>query len=163
MAVAARQSLRWVWIAAAVGLLHAGFSVYWAVGGGWLLDTVGEWAVDLRRSSPVAAAAGLGVIALVKAAASVAPVTVAYGRLAPPRLWRALSWVGGVGLALYGGMNTLLSNAVLIGLLGSGDYNRTAMVGHAWLWDPLFLLWGSALLIHLWLSRQEGRTSYSTA
>lgn len=144
----------WVWVAAVAGLIHAGFSGYWATGGLWLLDTVGQWAVDLRNSSPVGSAVGLAVIALVKAAAALVPVAVAYDRACRPRVWRATTWVGATALVLYGGVNTLVSNAVLVGIIGSGSYDRAAMVGHAWLWDPLFLLWGAALLVHLWLSRQ---------
>lgn len=156
------RALAWVWVAAAAGLLHAGFSAYWAAGGGLLLDTVGEWAVELRDSAPGAAAAGLGAIALLKAIAAVLPVAVAYGRIPRPAVWRVLSWLGAVGLVLYGGANTVISNMVLAGVLGSGDHNRAAMVGHAWLWDPLFLVWGGSLLIHLWRSRR-GRADASAA
>ena len=70
-----------------LGLTHAGFSAYWALGGRWLLGTVGEWAVRMA--------------------------------------------------------------------LGGG-YDRAAMIGHVALWDPLFALWGLALLSSLWLSRRVG-------
>jgi hypothetical protein len=142
-----------VWVAAVLGLVHAAFSVYWAVGGSWLLATVGQWAVDLRASSPASASTGLGVVALIKAAAALIPVAVARGRFPLPRLWRAISWIGSVGLVLYGGANTLVSNLVLLGVMGDSAFDRAAMIGHAWLWDPLFLLWGGALLVHLILSR----------
>ena len=59
-----------VWTACAAGVVHALFSLYWALGGSWLLDTVGA-----------------------------------------------------------------------------------ALAGHSWLWDPLFLLWGLALLGYLLLSK----------
>ena len=44
-----------LWLAAVVGVLHGLFSLYWALGGRWLLDTVGAWAVDLADDAPVAA------------------------------------------------------------------------------------------------------------
>jgi hypothetical protein len=150
---AAGRSLPWVWVAAVLGLVHAAFSAYWALGGQWLLDTVGHWAVDLRASSPRSAGTGLGLIALVKVAAALIPVAVTRGRFPLPRLWRVVSWIGSIGLILYGGANTLVSNLVLLGVMGDGAFDRAAMIGHAWLWDPLFLLWGLALLIHLVLSR----------
>lgn len=147
-----RASRTWLWVACLAGLVHAASSAYWAAGGEWLLDTVGQWAVDLRRSAPVAAAWGLAGIAVVKTVAALVPVAVGRGWLRPVRLWRGLSWAGGTGLVVYGGVNVVVSNAVLL-LREPGSYDRAAMVGHAWLWDPLFLLWGAALLAHLWLSR----------
>ncbi len=35
-------------LAMVAGLLHAAPSLYWALGGTWLLETVGQFAVDLR-------------------------------------------------------------------------------------------------------------------
>jgi hypothetical protein len=134
---------------------HAGFSLYWAAGGQRLLSTVGQWAVDLSDGSRLAAGAGLGVIALVKLLAAVIPVGVAYGRVPGRRLWRGVSWVGGLLLVAYGGVNVVVSNAVLMGAIRpEGGYDADAMTGHAYLWDPLFLLWGSALVLSLWLSRK---------
>ncbi|TNC17030.1 DUF3995 domain-containing protein [Georgenia sp. 311] len=157
-----RTARAWLWVACAVGLVHAAASAYWAAGGEWLLDTVGQWAVDLRSSQPVAAAWGLAGIALAKAVAALVPVAVERGRLRPARVWRALCWAGGAGLVVYGGVNVVVSNAVLL-TAEPGSYDRAAMVGHAWLWDPLFLLWGAALLASLWLSRsvERGRTTTS--
>lgn len=39
-------------VAGAAGVLHAGASSYWALGGQWLLATVGRWAVDLSAEAP---------------------------------------------------------------------------------------------------------------
>jgi hypothetical protein len=154
----ARLSRAAVWAAAAFGLVHAAFSAYWALGGDWLLRTVGAWAVGLRDDSPTAAALGLGAIAGVKAVAAVVPVLVAYGRLPWPRLWRAISWVGGCFLVLYGGLNVVVSGAVLAGVITpDGGFDRPAMIGHAFLWDPLFALWGAALVVSLVLSRRAAR------
>ena len=50
---------RLLFAAAAAGLVHAGFSLYWAFGGRRLLGTVGQWLVDLARARPVAAGAVL--------------------------------------------------------------------------------------------------------
>ena len=150
-----------VWVAAAVGVVHAGFSSYWATGGRWLLSTVGQWAVDLSDRSPVAAGAGLGIVALVKLLAAVVPVAVAYGQVPRPALWRGVSWVGGLLLVVYGGLNVVVSNAVLLGAVRpEGGYDADAMRGHAHLWDPLFLLWGSALVLSLWFSRGCARRGW---
>ena len=64
-------------------------------------------------------------MALVKAAAAVIPALVAYERVPSPRVWRAISWVGAVGLVLYGGANVVVSGAVLAGLVDAdGDMTR---------------------------------------
>lgn len=53
---------------AAAGVVHTGFSLYWALGGRWLLPTVGEWAVDAVREAPVASTLLLLAVAAVKGA-----------------------------------------------------------------------------------------------
>lgn len=151
-------SRRLLTAAAVVGLVHAAFSAYWAAGGRWLLDTVGQWAVDLADRSPVVTALGLGAVAVAKAAGAVVPVLVEAGRIGARRLWRALSWAGGTALLLYGGANTLIAWLVLGGVLTpEGGYDHRAMVGHAALWDPLFLAWGVLLVAGLTLSRGTPR------
>ena len=145
-----------VWLACIAGTVHAGFSLYWALGGQWLLATVGQWAVQLSVEAPLEAGLWLGVVAVVKLLAATIPVAVAYGRMPRQRLWRAVSWAGGLLLVVYGGVNMLVSGAVLGGVVRpAGGYDLIAMIGHAWLWDPLFFLWGIALLLSLWYSRRS--------
>ncbi|BDP42393.1 hypothetical protein DAETH_23620 [Deinococcus aetherius] len=148
-----RVALSPLQLACVLGLIHAAFSLYWALGGRWLLETVGQGPRELLKSGPLSVGASLGLIALFKAAAAILPVLNGQDRLPWPKLWRGISWVGGVFLILYGGVNTLVAWGVLSGLVASPGYNRSAMLGHAALWDPLFLLWGAALVLHLWLSR----------
>ena len=152
-----------VWVAGAAGLVHATASRYWALGGRWLLATVGQWAVDLSARAPLRAGIILGLVALVKLLAATVPIGVAYGKVPWRGFWRTISWVGSVLLVVYGGVNTVVSAAVIGGLIRSdGGYDINAMRGHAFLWDPLFLLWGSALVLSLWLSRQGQTTEGDT-
>lgn len=157
--------MTWLRLAALLGLVHAAFSAWWAVGGTWLLDTVGDWAVDLQAERPVAAGAGLGAIAAVKAAGALLPPLVERrrGRVGTrAATWsrtavRSLSWPGGVVLVAYGGLNTVVAWLVLGGVVVPDDgYDRAAMLGHAALWDPLFLAWGLALLLGLRATRTRG-------
>lgn len=146
-----------VWVAGAAGAVHAGFSLYWALGGRWLLSSVGPWAVDLARRAPLAAGAALGVVAVVKLAAAAVPIAAVHGRVSRQTWWRAVSWAGGLFLVAYGGINTAVALAVLAGAITpAGGYDVDAMRGHAYLWDPLFLVWGGALVLALWLSRRRG-------
>ena len=140
--------------AAAVGLVHAGFTIYWAVGGRWLLRTVGSWAVELVDDRPGVAGAVLGVVAVLKISGSLVPVLVEAGRVGGRRRWRALEWAGAVVLLGYGLLNVVVAWAVLGGLVTSADgYDRSAELGHAALWDPLFLLWGLLLAAGLATTR----------
>lgn len=135
-----------VLVAAAAGLVHAGFSAYWALGGTWLLSTIGAIAVEFANRAPLESGLMLGAVAVAKALAALIPVAVDAQRMPWPRVWRAISWVGGGGLVLYALVNIVVSGAVLLGVLvPDGGYDRDAMIGHALLWDPLFLIWGLAL------------------
>jgi hypothetical protein len=58
-------------------------------------------------------------------------------------------------MVVYGGVSSGVSSAVLAGWIHSkSGYNHDAMVGHAYLWDPLFFLWGCALVGSLALTRK---------
>jgi hypothetical protein len=153
-----------VWTAAVAGTLHALASLSWALGSRWLLGTVGRWAVDLADARPLLSALGLGAIGLAKLVAALVPLLVAHGRMPWPRVWRGISWAGGLVLVLYGGVNTVVAQLVLAGAVRpDGGYDRVAMVGHAWLWDPLFLLWGGALVSWLVLSRRPAPRTRAAA
>src|SRR5690625_6933675 len=64
-----------IWFVAAgvFGTVHGLFSLYWASGGRWLLDTVGEWAIDLAESGNRAVLLGLGVLGVLKVLAAWLP------------------------------------------------------------------------------------------
>ena len=47
--------------------------------------------------------------------------------------------------------------AVLTGLINVVGTDRLGLMGHAFLWDPLFALWGIALAAGLVLSRSSSR------
>jgi hypothetical protein len=142
--------------AAGVGLVHAGFSLYWALGGRRLLPTVGEWAVVYTREAPLPAALVLLVVTAVKGVVALAPAIAVRRAGVLPRSWWLLGWLAAVVLVGYGGVNTVVAWLVLGGAVESADgYDRAAMVGHAYLWDPLFLVWGLLLGAGLWVSRRS--------
>lgn len=127
-----RPATRLVWIAASAGTLHAAFSLYWALGGTWLLDTVGDWAVRLTADEPLLAGIGLAGLASAKLLAAWIPVLVDGGHIGARALWRRVSWIGGLGLIAYGGVNTIVALVVVAGLVQpDGGYDDAAMLGHA--------------------------------
>ncbi|MEP7091237.1 MAG: DUF3995 domain-containing protein [Nocardioidaceae bacterium] len=151
---------RWLQAAAVAGGLHAAFSLYWALGGRRLLGTVGQWAVHLVDDQPVRAGLVLAVVAVVKALGAALPLVWAAGRLRPVRPWRWLFTAGAVVLVAYGSLNVVVSWGVLTGLITTPDgYDRAAQLGHAALWDPLFLLWGVCLATGLWRHGQFAERS----
>lgn len=135
-------------VAALAGILHGAASIYWGLGGQWLLETVGDQVTGQF--------AGFGwviiVVGLVKVAFALSPL------LLDGRWWRLFHWCGAAVLVAWGGLNTVVINLVLAGVLPRGeDFDYAAMTGHGWLWDPLFLLWGLALAVGLWATRRPRR------
>lgn len=144
----------WLVIAMAAGLVHAGFSVYWGIGGSWLVDTVGQ-----QMTGTFADMRWLVVfVGLAKAACAVAPyVLLRAGRLSHgPSRW--ISWAGAEALVSWGGAGTIVGNLVLAGVITpDGGYDVAGQIGQAFLWDPLFLVWGLALMGGLMAHRREAR------
>jgi hypothetical protein len=152
--------------AAVAGLTHAGFSLYWALGGRWLLPTVGQWAVTSAREAPVAAGLLLIIIAALKCAVAIIPLMASRRPIPRPGAWRAFAWLAAIVLTGYGALNSIVAWLVLCGALRpQGGFDRQAMIGHAYLWDPLFLVWGillgAGLLIGGSDRRKRARASVS--
>ena len=129
-------------VAAVVGLIHGMVSVYWGVGGELLLGTIGDIAdrfADLRWV--------LIIVGVVKIVAALVPLIVVRQRGRLGR-WRLPVAVGAVVLVIYGLLNTVTASLLWTRVLPRpGDYDEVATLGHALLWDPLFALWGAALLV----------------
>lgn len=136
-------------VAAVAGLLHAAWSGYWAAGGNALLDTLGQQLVTAFADRRWL----LWPVTALKALVAVLPLI--FDRRGWPPLTRALAWLAAAVLIVWGGMNTVVGNLVLTGVMDpAGGYDREAMIGHARLWDPLFLIWGVALAVGLASTRR---------
>ncbi len=89
-------------------------------------------------------------VALVKAVGAFGPVWLSTHGWPWARLTRLTVWLASFVLIGWGGLNTIVGNMVLFGLIRPTDgFDRPVMIGHAWIWDPLFLLWGISLLTGL--------------
>ena len=131
-----------------VGLAYAGISMYWGLGGTWLLDTVGGSLAAGGRSGSAGVMAAVWGAAGLKVIAAVLPVLAA-GRAAASgpvpwrRLLRVLAWAEAMILTLYGLVLTTVGLLVQTGLIRAGaNADHRALAWHAYLWDPWFLLWG---------------------
>lgn len=146
-----------LWVAAILGTLHAASSIYWAFGGQWLLETVGQWAVEAAQKGSLLVFAGLFLIGVLKLMAAWIPLLAQTGRIPGRSFWRVLSWVGGPALILYGGAHAIAGASVLAGWIESDVTDRDGLIGHAFIWGPHFALWGLALTAALLCSRLRHR------
>ena len=149
-------------IAAGLGAASAAMSVYWALGGTALLDTIGGEIERWGRERSAGLIATLWLITGAKLVAAVAPlvlVGVGSGRLPAwtrARPMRVLGWIVAIGLAAYGGLLTVVGLLVEAGVIDAADdADEHAIAWHAFFWDPWFALWGGAIAVAMWLSRPQ--------
>lgn len=141
-------------LAAVIGVVHGSFSVYWSFGGRWLLDTVGQDVIGAFDGR----AWLLALTGAIKIAAAVIPVLVTLQSWRHAAAWRFAAWAGACVLILWGGANTVTANLVVRNLIPAPvSADRAGLWGHALLWDPMFLLWGVALVAGLFLTRVRNR------
>ena len=142
-----------------VGLAYAAIIVYWAVGGRWLLNTVGISLSQPGQARHLAALLAVWGAAAVKAVAALLPLLAvgvwprtANGGLR--RLARALTWIEAAILTGYGLVLTASGLLVQAGVIKAAAHtDRLALKWHACLWDPWFLIWGIFVFLALWRSR----------
>ena len=140
--------------AGVLGIIHAGFSLFWALGGTWLLWSLGSGLLQTFEGREWI----LFPVGVVKLVAAVTPLALVRWGWPAHRITRSACWVGASVLILWGGLNTVVGNLVLSGLIRPSEgYDRSGMIGHAWMWDPLFLAWGVALVIGLVASGRGDR------
>jgi hypothetical protein len=147
---------RAAWSAAAVGLLYAAISIYWGLGGTWLLDTVGR---SLAGTTSTAALAAVWAAVALKLVAVVIPLLAcrAESGLAHRRL-RVLAWIEGGVLTAYGFVFTAVGLLVQVGAITAGRHaDQRTLAWHAYLWDPWFLVWGVLVLTAMYSSRSGPR------
>lgn len=154
------RSPSWPAYAACVwGLVFAGISFYWGVGGRTLLDTVGgaiersALAGDTAIYVAVWVTGALKLVGAVLALALVRP----WGQRLPRRVVLLFAWVAAVGLTLYGGVlevtNTLAATHVV---KPSTPIEWKALWWHLWVWDLSFFIWGILFAAALPRFRRDG-------
>jgi hypothetical protein len=145
-----------------VGLLYAAVSVYWGLGGSWLVNTVGGSLARLGRACDATVIAAVWAAAVLKLVAAVVPL-LTVSDLDNARLKRAarvLAWIAAVILTAYGAVLTAVGLLVQADVIhSSATADHRALAWHAYLWDPWFLLWGLLILTALMRSRAHGRTA----
>lgn len=139
-------------VAALAGTLHSLITFYWALGGEGLLWTMGENFLSKFHGIRWV----LYPLGVVKTALALGPIILNATGWPWSRISRPLCWLVGAGLTVWGGISASVSGAALVGLIHpEGGVNRAAMIGHAAIWDPLFIVWGAGLLAGLHRSRSS--------
>jgi Protein of unknown function (DUF3995) len=133
-------------LACVIGVLYALVSIYWGLGGTWLIGTVGGSLARAGRARSAGVIAAVWAAAVLKLAAAALPLlalTQAHGDTRRVRRMRALSWLAGVILTAYGLVLTSVGLLVQAGVIHeSAHADHRALAWHAFLWDPWFLVWG---------------------
>lgn len=146
--------------AAVLGAIHAGFSFYWAAGGTALLWSVGTEIVESFQGRLWL----LAPVGMIKLIAAVAPLTLAKLGWPGRRLALAGCWLVALVLILWGGANAVVANLVLADIIHpASGFDRPGMIGHAYLWDPLFLVWGAAVVVGLGSAHRRGTAPTQSA
>lgn len=153
------NALRVAWAALVVGLPNAAVSLYWVLGGTWLLDTIGGSLEEQGRAGTVGVRLLVWAAVALKVIAVVLPL-LALGRL--PRLaWNrivwVLAWVESAVLTIYGLVWTAGGLLAQAGVFPATTDPR-ALAWHAYLWDPWFLVWGLLVGAALLLGRHRRST-----
>jgi len=151
------NALRAAWAALFVGLLSAAVSLYWVLGGTWLLDTIGGSLEEQARAGTV------GVRLLVWAAVALKIIAVVLPLLALRRLPRpawnrtvwVLAWIESAVLTIYGLVWTAGGLLAQAGVVHVFTTDPRARAWHAYLWDPWFLVWGLLVAAALLLGRRH--------
>lgn len=150
--------LRFAQAAFVVGLLYAAVSVYWGLGGTRLASTVGGSIEKAALAGNAGVMVAVWAAAVLKLAAAVLPL-LALRRLSPPawkrRLW-LLAWIEAAILTLYGLVLTVAGLLLQAGVIdASRNADHRALVWHAYLWDPWFLIWGLLVIVALRRGRRR--------
>ena len=166
----AAKGLRLAQAACGAGLAYAAVSVYWALGGTWLLDTVGG-TLELQGRTGNAGIILAVCAAAVKVIGAIVPlaavgVTSWQATIAGRRRLRVrvLAWLEAAILTIYGLVLTVAGLLVQSGAIApAASADRRALAWHAYLWDPWFLLWGALVAAALARSRQPGAARIAPA
>lgn len=138
-------SPQWPAYAAAVwALLFGLISLYWAAGGTWLLDTIGESVTAPAQENDPAMVATVWASALVKFAAVVAALGLVqrWGQAFPRWFLLGGGWLAAGLLLLYGGAGIVQQVLMATGAIGVSDTFAPVLYWHLFLWSPFWLLGG---------------------
>jgi Protein of unknown function (DUF3995) len=125
----------------------AAVTAFWLLGGTLGLDTVGGEIEEQARERSAATLAVLTITLAGKLAAGGLALALADPRTEGRRSVINVGLVGGIGLALYGGVLVIGGALALAGVSDSSGRDEYALRWHVFFWDPWFFAWGVALTL----------------
>jgi hypothetical protein len=150
--------------AALLAFASAAVSVFWALGGTWLLDTVGGEMERYARERSAGALVLITVVVLLKVVAGLLALGLRAGDRSRsrsrirPRLLLLGNGAACVILLLWGAANVGAGALILADVIEpSATTDLHALRWHVFLWDLWFLVWGLALALALLLWRRQRR------
>jgi hypothetical protein len=156
-----RSALVWAGYAAfAWGLLFAGISFYWALGGGLGVDTLGGTLEQLARARDPAIIAAVWVTGFLKVGGALLALALVepWGRRLPRPLLLLLGWGAAAVLTLYGGVLVTSEALVATGLVRPADVDWKPLLWHLYVWDMSFLVWGVLFGLAAWWRTRRARS-----
>lgn len=153
---------RWAGYATAIcAFLHAAVSFYWGLGGMWLLDLVGQEAVERAEAGDVGGYVAVWTAGVAKAGAGIAALALVqpWGRrIFPRKLLLIGGWGGAVVLILYGGVQIIVQLLVRTEIITpADDIDWRGFDGHLYLWAPWFFMWGVLMAITAYYYTRDTR------
>lgn len=136
---------RWpAYTAALWALLFALISLHRALGGEWLLETIGEAVTQPARDGDPAMVAAVWASVLVKFAAVVAALGLVqeWGRAFPRWFLVGGGWSAAALLSLYGGAGLVQQLLMVAGIVGVSETFAPVLHWHLFLWTPYWLVGG---------------------
>ncbi|WP_285729087.1 DUF3995 domain-containing protein [Nocardiopsis sp. ATB16-24] len=135
---------RHAYAAALWAFLFALISLHWALGGEWLLETIGEAVTRPARDGDPAMVAAVWASVLVKFAAVVAALGLvqAWGRAFPRWFLVGGGWLAAALLLLYGGAGLVQQLLMVAGIVGVSETFAPVLHWHLFLWSPYWLAGG---------------------
>ena len=148
-----RPALVWAGYAAcAWGLVFAGISFYWGLGGGFGVDTLGGTLEQLARARDSAIIAAVWVTGFLKVGGALLALALVepWGRRLPRPLLLLLGWGAAAVLTLYGGLLVGGEALVATGLVRPAHVEWKPLLWHLYVWDMSFLVWGVLFALAAW-------------
>ena len=147
------SALVWAGYAAcAWGLVFAGISFYWGLGGQLGIDTLGGKLEQMARSRDAAIIAAVWITGFLKVGGALLALALVqpWGRRLPRALLLLLGWGAAAVLTLYGGVLVAGEALVATGLVRPANVDWKPLLWHLYVWDMSFLVWGVLLGLAAW-------------
>lgn len=153
--------LAWAgWGAFAWGLVFAGVSFYWGLGGTLGIDTLGGSLERLARARDPAIVAAVWVTGFLKVVGALLALALvsAWGERLPRLPVALLGWGAAAVLTLYGGVLVAGEALVASGVIKpSTTVDWKPLLWHLYLWDLSFLVWGILFGFAAWRYTRAGQ------